>query len=831
MEQLTYTFIASQDLEEPLKIKAVGLELVPWKPPLSSEIFENHSIAFKGANTKEAFEFYLILQLWSDNKLIWPAIQTRYHHNKTNKVLWNETLQFPEVSTLPQSSQIAITVWDLEGPGKKYPYASTTIPIFDDKGFLKQGRQKLRLHMGVQADGLIESKTPCGPVVKTELDRLEELMRAHSLGRIPKNDWLDKLVFKKVEEMRKTAPPNKENYLILDFPDYDHPVIYTSPKYSYSIKDDQVYHENTLVMVHDPEALKSNLVEEKHRKLVRSHRNGALDKYLIPSPRIRDALNKIIAKSSSSELEDSEKGLLWTFRNHLIRQPEALPKFLRTVYWNDPVETKQAVNLLQKWSMIPIDCALELLGPSFTNSHVRQHAVKRLVKEEDVKIILYLLQLVQALRYEPQDGTLSNFLITKGSESDRIGGQLFWYLTVECEDPNPPAIFASTRDNFFKTLSTIQMKSLRRQQKWVKELQKLAEGIKTSKDNRLRKIQKLKAWATDHKTLHERVPFPLDPTLEVTGFLPAQCSVFKSSLFPLRLGLLTAPSQEADIRVQREGSTSYEPDQRTPIISSISDAGSFQVIYKSGDDLRQDQLVIQIITIFNDLLLDEQLDLALTPYRILATSPTSGFVEFIESSPLASILSEHGTLASYLGATSTRPVDAKVMETYVRSCAGYCVITYLLGVGDRHLDNLLLTKSGRFFHADFGFILGRDPKPFAPALKLVKEMVDVMTSSSPSHNQMLWYNEFRGHCFNAFSALRRKSSLVLNLFSLMVDANIPDIKIEPTRAVDQIRERFCLNLNEEDSLRFFQELLEESVRAFFPVLIDRVHNLAQYLRA
>lgn len=831
MEQLTYTFISSQKLALPLEIKANGLELSNWKPPLSSEIFENPGIAFRGANTKQAFEFFLTLQLWSDNKSIWPEVQTRYHHNKTFQVQWNETLKFPSIATLPRSSQMAITVWDLEGPGRKYPYASTTVALFDKEGFLVKGRQKLLLHKGIEADGCIDSKTPSAFADRNELDRLEELVQAHTAGELPSSDWLDKLVFKKLEKLRLDAPTAAENFLILEFPRFEHPVIYTNPQYAYSIKEDAKIHENTLVLVHDPDALRVNLIEDKHRKLVRSHRNGAIDKYLKPSPRIRDNLNKIIAKSSSSELEESEKALLWTFRNHLIRQPEALPKFLKTVYWSDPVETKQAVNLLNKWSMIPIECALELLGPFFANPQVRQHAVSRLDKEEDVKITLYLLQLVQALRYEPLDGTLSEFLIKKGTENDRIGGQLFWYLTVECEDPSPPEIFATTRNKFFKSISASQTKSLKKQERWVKDLLKLAEAIKTSKDNRPQKIKKLQTWAADHKSMHEGIPFPLDPTLEVTGFQPDECSVFKSSLFPLRLSLITSPSQEADLRSQREGSNSHEIDQqREAIISSIR-AGSFQVIFKSGDDLRQDQLVIQIITIFNDLLLDEQLDLALTPYRILATSPTSGFVEFIESAPLASILSEHGTLASFLGATSTRPVAAKVMETYVRSCAGYCVITYLLGVGDRHLDNLLLTKSGRFFHADFGFILGRDPKPFAPALKLVKEMVDVMTTSSPSHNQIFWYNEFRGHCFNAFSALRRKSSLVLNLFSLMVDANIPDIKIEPTRAVDQIRERFCLDMNEEDSLRGFQELLEESVKAFFPVLIDRVHNLAQYLRA
>ena len=158
--------------------------------------------------------------------------------------------------------------------------------------------------------------------------------------------------------------------------------------------------------------------------------------------------------------------------------------------------------------------------------------------------------------------------------------------------------------------------------------------------------------------------------------------------------------------------------------------------------------------------------------------------------------------------------------------AGYCVITYLLGSGDRHLDNLLLTQQGHLFHIDFGFILGRDPKPFPPPMKLCKEMVDAFGGMTSQNYQL-----FRSYCFIAFNNLRKSANLILNLFALMVNANIPDIAIEPDKAVMKVQERFRLDLNDEEAIQFFQSLIIESIGAFFPQVMEQLHKVAQLWRS
>lgn len=153
-----------------------------------------------------------------------------------------------------------------------------------------------------------------------------------------------------------------------------------------------------------------------------------------------------------------------------------------------------------------------------------------------------------------------------------------------------------------------------------------------------------------------------------------------------------------------------------------------------------DQLIIQIISLMDRLMKDVDKDLRLTIYQVLAYSVDDGIMEFVpNSSTLQDILSTYKKekLTGYFKhLTKERRrvkgeeynnidfIDEDIIENYIESLAGYCVITYFLGIGDRHLENLMLDDKGKIFHIDFGFSMGEDPKMSnPPPFKLNTNMI------------------------------------------------------------------------------------------------------------
>ncbi|XP_073295971.1 phosphatidylinositol 3-kinase, root isoform-like [Primulina huaijiensis] len=810
-----FRFFLSCDINLPLTFKIERLEgkLPPLKPRDSAD----------GDCTVDERkpELYVECMLYIDGAPFGLPMRTRLETSGPS-FSWNELITLStKYRDLTANSQLGISVYDVSCNENEEAVGGATIRLFNLKKQLKTGKHKLRLWSGKEADGSLNTTTP-GKVPKDErgeLERLEKLVNKYERGQIQRVDWLDRLAFKSMEKIKDRE--NSKNgsshlYLVVDFCSFEHRVVFQESGANF-LMPSPIASTNELVTVWDPEVGKMNPSEHKQLKLARSLNRGIIDRDLKPSSTDRKFIQRILKYPPTRTLSGEEKQFLWKFRFSLMSEKRALTKFLRCVEWSDVQEAKQALELMGKWETIDVSDALELLSPVFESEEVRAYAVSVLERAGDEELQCYLLQLVQALRFERSDKSrLCHFLVQRSLRNIELASFFRWYVAVELHDPVYGRRFYCAYEVLEESILKLGpaangdedglklWQSLVRETELTAQLCSIMKDVRNVKGGTQKKIEKLRhllsGLLSELTYFDEPIRSPLAPGVLITGIIPSESSIFKSALNPLRLSFRTASG------------------------------GICKIIFKKGDDLRQDQLVIQMVSLMDRLLKLENLDLHLTPYRVLATGHDEGMLEFIPSKSLAQILSEHRSITSYLQKFHSDPdgpfgITATCLETFIKSCAGYSVITYILGIGDRHLDNLLLQDDGRLFHVDFGFILGRDPKPFPPPMKLCKEMVEAMGGAESQY-----YTRFKSYCCEAYNILRKSSNLTLNLFHLMAGSNIPDIASDPEKGILKLQEKFRLDLDDEESIHFFQDLINESVSALFPQMVETIHRWAQYWR-
>eukprot|EP00750_Incisomonas_marina_P002130 INCI12098.2.p1 GENE.INCI12098.2~~INCI12098.2.p1 ORF type:complete len:1002 (-),score=222.26 INCI12098.2:442-3222(-) len=371
--------------------------------------------------------------------------------------------------------------------------------------------------------------------------------------------------------------------------------------------------------------------------------------------------------------------------------------------------------------------------------------------EMDVSLGNFVLQFVQALKFETHiDNPLSRFLIYLADVNAQVRKDLLWSLHAEVESGSSNLVLHSLRDLMLQQLDEIDLWRFHEQLALTRKLTNIHKVL-MDKDQReaikerggrnavLRQMLGEQQWPSSFE-----LGFRLS---EFAGLNAPKCKAMSSKQVPLWLSL-------------KEYSSSVPRGVPPPTTT---------LLFKRGDDLRQDQLTVQFLRCLNRIWAAEGLDLHMTTYDVVAMGNKTGIIEVVENcSTVANIMRDDTTnaqnssfqaridvrqafdaafshtsqlsmlkwlvrkrLESYhddrvdiLAATLEyddgrqlhkileSPRHAFVLENFKKSCAAFCVASNILGIGDRHPSNLMLRDDGNYLHIDFGHFLGNFKKKF-----------------------------------------------------------------------------------------------------------------------
>jgi hypothetical protein len=231
-----------------------------------------------------------------------------------------------------------------------------------------------------------------------------------------------------------------------------------------------------------------------------------------------------------------------------------------------------------------------------------------------------------------------------------------------------------------------------------------------------------------------------------------------------------------------------------------------KIILVKKDDMRKDRLVM----LFADFI-QQICETKCVNYSVFATK-RGGWVEMLPNAKTLYELKYSLSCHIYNKFPDT-PVRA-VRKRFIRSAVGACVLSYLLGVGDRHLQNMVISN-GELAHIDFSYLLGHDPK-LTMDIRITPPMILMMGGDNSAD-----YAQFVTKITEAFHKMRQHTGLWYALMTYL-SSSFSLLEIQ-----NHVKRKLMPSLKEAEATMRIVEIVKHNSNTWKHSLSDVTHQIFQ----
>ena len=254
--------------------------------------------------------------------------------------------------------------------------------------------------------------------------------------------------------------------------------------------------------------------------------------------------------------------------------------------------------------------------------------------------------------------------------------------------------------------------------------------------------------------------------------------------------------------------------------------GNIDILYKM-EDVRKDRMTMDI-SYWLQRCTDNKVEF--TTYSVFPVTSNSGIIQMLDGvTTLYDVKHKHHTTLQnfILDRNSSLTVD-NLRTRFVKSVAAACVLSYVIGVGDRHLENMLVTDDGKLIHVDFGYLLGDDPKHVQTEMRITPDMLDALGGKGSAT-----FTSFQELCGDVYKILRTQSSFWYCLLTYLSDASprIGTFWGQRKRIQQHVLERLCPGEMEDEATMQIVEIVKRSSKdGWGNTVSDTVHRMANTIK-